>query len=341
MEIIKESDFRKDIKTAPKKGYLFFGEEDYMKSYALSLASEVISPDETLAFFNEIKLDSFTYSPSALINAIMPMPMMAERKLITITGLDFNAFKQKEIDELCTALAYLDEYDYNTLIIHTASDRFNPGFLPKKPSSLLSKLSEHLVPVRFEKNTPAKLASWVGKHFEHNGVSAEASLCSLMVERCGREMFNLASETDKVSFYVLSHGRSTVTKEDILNTAIPASEYDAFALTNAISDRRRDSALDILRDLKFRKADPILIMGDITKTVCDMAGAVALKQNGSTQKEIADKLGIHEYRLSVMLRNEPSLSLCKRMLARCRDADIEIKTSRDGYAVIEKLICSI
>ena len=43
MDIIKEADFRKEIKSAPKSAYLFFGEEDYMKSFALKAASEAIS----------------------------------------------------------------------------------------------------------------------------------------------------------------------------------------------------------------------------------------------------------------------------------------------------------
>ena len=58
--IIKESDFRKQIKSAPAVGYLFFGEEDYMKKFALDTAIEAISPDPSFAFFNEIRLESFT-----------------------------------------------------------------------------------------------------------------------------------------------------------------------------------------------------------------------------------------------------------------------------------------
>ncbi len=341
MEFMKESDFRKEIKANPGPGYLFFGEEDYMKAFALTTAAARLSPDPTLAFFNEIKFDSFTYSPEALLNALMPLPMMADRKLITISGLDFNTMKQNEVEALCTTLGALSEYDYNTVILHTASDRFDPGILPKRPSPLLQKLSECLTPIYFEKNTPAKLTAWVGKHFEHNGVTADPSVCAYTVERCGREMYHLASETDKISFYVRSMGKNTVTREDVLYIAVPAAEYDAFALTNAISARRKEEALDILRDLKLRKADPIIIMSEIVKTVCDMTGVVTLSANGATSREISDILKVHEYRITLILRNNIRPETCRLMLKRCREADLELKTSRDGYAVIEKLICTI
>ena len=152
-DIIKEADFRRELKTAPAVGYLFFGEEDYLKAFAVRSVREVICPDPTFSFFNEMKLDALSYSPNALREAIMPFPMGAERKLITVTGLDFNTMKSNEVDELCAVLSELDEYDYNTVILSVAADRFDPGILPKRPSSTLEKLSEYLVAVYFEKNS--------------------------------------------------------------------------------------------------------------------------------------------------------------------------------------------
>jgi DNA polymerase III delta subunit len=341
VRIIKEPDFRKEIKTKPECGYLFFGEEDYMKSFALSCAIEAISPDSTLSFFNEMKLDALSYSPDALREAMMPFPMGADRKLITVSGLDISAMKQGELDALCSVLSELEEYDYNTVIITVAADRFDPGILPKRPSTTLQKLCEHLTAVNFEKNSPARLAAWVGKHYEHNGVSATPEICALTVERCGRDMFKLAGETDKVSFYVLSHGKRDVTAEDVINVALPAAEYDAFAFTNAIGSRQKELALDILADMKLRRMDPLIIMGEVSRAVCDICAVTSLAANGATAREISDLLKIHEYRVSLILKNGIREDVCKNMLERLRLADLENKSGKDGYYVIEKLICTL
>ena len=339
--IIKEADFRTQIKGAPAMGYLFFGEEDYMKKFALDTAISVISPDPTFAFFNEIRLDSFSYSPDALIDALMPAPMMADRKLVILSGLDFTAMKQSEVDALCKALELLPEYDYNTLIITTSADRFDAGRLPKKPSAVLKKLSEHLIPVQFDKNPPARLASWVAKHLEHNGVRVSPDVCTFIIERCGRDMFNLASETDKLAYYALSQGRDTVTREDVMTVATSVADYDAYAFTNAIGARRRDEALEILRDMKGRKIEPVVISGTISSTVCDMMTISIMRSEGLTQGEIADATNINEYAIGRLLRTLPDEAMCKLMLSRCAAADLEIKSSRDGYAVLERLICTI
>lgn len=339
--IIKEADFRKQIKTAPAAGYLFFGEEDYMKKFALDCAVEAISPDPSFAFFNEIRLDSFTYSPSSLVDAFMPAPMMADRKLVVLSGIDFNAMRSSEVDALCQSLESLADYDYNTLIINASADRLDGGNMPKKPSQIVQRLGEYLVPVYFEKNSPARLSAWVAKHFEHSGTTASPDVCALLIERCGRDMFNLATETDKLAYYVLSKGRNTVTREDVLEIAIPVSEHDTFAFTNAIGARRRDEALDILRDMKGRRLEPVMIIGEITKTVCDMLSIATLRSDGLTQREIADALSMNEYRVGIMMRTLPDEQMCRRMLSLCHDADLEIKQWRDGFSVLERLICTI
>lgn len=339
--IIKEADFRKQIKGAPALGYLFFGDEDYMKKYALDTAISAISPDPTFAFFNELRLDSFSYSPDALLDSLMAAPMMADRKIVILNGIDFTAMKQSEIDALCRVLETLPDYDYNTLIINTSADRFDAGINLKNPSAMLKRLSEHLVPVHFEKNSPARLSSWVAKHLEHNGVVAPPDVCAFIIERCGRDMFNLASETDKLSFYVLSNQRNTVTLEDVVNVTSPVGEYDAFSFTNAIGARRRDEALEILRDMKGRRLEPIFIISEITKTVCDMLSVAILKSEGLTAREIAEATSIHEFRVSIILRTLPDEEMCKLMLSRCSDADRKIKLSPRGYEVLEQLICTI
>ena len=341
MNIIKESDFRKEIKSKPQKAYLFFGEEDYMKSFAIKAASEALSPDPSLSFFNEMKLDALTYSPDALLDAIMPFPMGADRKLIVISGLDLNAMKSSEIDALLSVIAQLDDYDYNTVIINTSADRFDYGSLPKRPSALFKKLSEHLCPVFFERNTPARLSAWVGKHFAHNGAFASPDICAFVVDRCGRNMYTLSSEVDKISFYALSKGRAEITRDDVINISTAHEEFDTYALTNAIAARKRDDALRILADMKFRRLEPIIILSEISGLVSNMTAVLTLSADGLILGEIADALSIHEYRVGLMMKSGIALDTCRNMLKKCKEADLELKSGRGGYITLEKLICSI
>ena len=70
MEIIKEDAFRKQIKSGLSGGYLFFGDEDYMKAYSVSAARKSVCDDTTFAFFNDIKIENIDYSASACLTRL-------------------------------------------------------------------------------------------------------------------------------------------------------------------------------------------------------------------------------------------------------------------------------
>jgi len=343
MEILKESDFRKEIKATPRLGYLLFGEEDYLKSFAVKTAREILCPDETFAFFNVMKLDALDFTPTKLIDALMPMPMGADRKLVTVTGLNFNAMRPNELEALCNALEALKEYDYNLLMISVASDCLDPGFLPKKPSATLTQLSEHLTPVAFDRCTPARLNAWVQKHFEHNGVHAEPDFCARMIDYCGRGMFRLANEIDKLSYYARFHQRSTVTDADLKTVCTPVTEYDAFAFANAIMDGKQEAALAILSEYRFRRMDPIFVLGDVIRVFCEMESIRLMQADGASAKEMSAVLKLHEFKVGLYQKSlaRTSEQRLRRSIDACLAADTSLKLSPQGYAPLEQLICSI
>ncbi len=348
LPLCKEADFRRALKSSPTGGYLFFGEEDYMKAAALRMArASVAEADPAMAAFNDIRLDGLTFTPGALLDAMTVPPMgdaESGRKIITVTGLDLDALRAADVDKLCEALSAIPDYPYNLVIVSAGADALDPGNLPKKPSELYTTLTEYLRPVYFERNTPAKLAGWVQKHYAAEGVQASPEVCRFTVEYCGRNMFTLAGEIDKVAFYTRAKGRNTATEADVRTATIPAMEYDAFAFTNAIMERRYADALDILADLKLRRVEPVYILSEVSRVVCDLMAVRTMADGGSTQAEIAAGLKMHEYRVGLYLRAARATDADRLRVAvtAAQAADRAIKRSAgDGYGVIERLICGL
>lgn len=351
----KEADFRKMLKSHPSGGYLFFGEEDYMKATVLRMARAAVCPaDDALSSLNDIRMDGLDFTTDALLDAMAAPPVGAERKIITVTGLNFNTMRTSELDSLCNALSVLPDYPYLLFILSVAEEALDAGNLPKRPSPLLCTLGEYLTPVYFERNTPSKLYGWVQKHYLHNGVQADMAVCQFTVTWCGRNMYTLASEIDKVSFFCLAHSRSQATEEDIRRCATPAMEYDAFAFTNAVMERRRSDALAILRDLKLRRVEPLYILSEVSRVVVGLASVQALADGGKTAGgmtaggytagEIAATLKMHEYQVGLYLRQIRKIQpdALRAAIRACQAADLSLKrSSADGYAVIERLICGL
>ena len=343
MEIIKEDSFRKQLKKGLNGAYLFFGDEDYLKSFSLKSARSLICDDPSFAIFNDIQIDPIDYSPASLVNALMPMPMMGEQKIITINGLTISSLKQAEIDELIEAISTIKEYDYNVLIISVPAGHIDEGYLPKAPSKVLSALSEVMTPVHFEAISGSRLVAWVGKHFEHNGVSASPQVCELLIEKCGKSMFSLSNETEKLAFYALQNQRSTITAEDIENVACSVITSDAYGLANAILDGRYADAIDALNVMKFKRIDPIFVLPEVSGVICDLFTVKALLEEGHNASEISRILKKNEYKIKLYANTAAlkSRESFERALRLCSEADLDLKNSSNGYSAIEKLICSL
>ena len=340
MAIISGNDYKKLLKSGIGTGYLFYGEEDYLKAYALRETEKEICPDSAFSVFNVIKIDALDYSPQKLLDALMPPPMMTERKLIILTCFDFRSVKQDELDALFEVLAELSTYDYNTVIFTVSSGSIDEGYSSSKPSGILLKLEKYLTPVCFEKSTPQKLALWAIKHFEHGGAKISEKNAAFLVEYCGTGMYKLSNEIDKLCAYVAYHGRSEVTAEDIRQVSIADTEFDTFALTNAIMEGRSSDALSVLDFLKFKRTDPLIIFGEISKTICDLLMVKRLTDDGMTPFDIGKAKIINEYRAKILAANAKKISYerLRRKIAFCTEADRQLKLSPKGYSAIELLI---
>lgn len=343
MDIIKEDAFRKQMKKGLSGGYLFFGDEDYMKAYSVSAARQSVCSDATFALFNDMKIDVMDYSAGALLDALMPLPMMSDKKIVTVNGLNINALKPKELDDLCEALSALTEYDYNVVIISVPATQVEEGNLPKYPSAVLKRLGEYLTPVHFEQVSGARLVSWVGKHFGHNGVNAAPDVCSFLIEYVGRSMYTLSNETEKLAYYVLQNGRDTVTKKDVLAVCVAEISTDAFTLANAILDGRSEDAMNALAVMKFRRVEPVILMGEVSRVICDLVTIKAMLDGGCSVPEISAILKMNEYKTKIYAQGASSKSSAKikSAMTLCAEADMALKLSPQGYIAIEKLICSL
>ena len=344
MELIKEDSFRKLLKSGLSGGYLFFGEEDYLKSHALGAAREAVAGEPSFALFNDVRLDAMDYSASALLDALMPLPMMSEQKIVTVSGVDFINMKPSELDELCDALEALADYDYNVLIISVPAGLIDVGNIAKNPSATYKKLSKYLTPVQFDAISGARLVTWLQKHFSHHGVKADPSVCSFLIEYSGRSMYVLSAEAEKLSYYCLQNGRDTVTREDVENVCVSVVATDAFALANSILDGKFHESIDALSVMKFKRIEPVIILSEVSKVFCDLLTVKSLLEASIPTSEISRLTDIkNEYKAKIYVSKASGKSMArlKRAIELCSEADLALKLSPQGYTAIERLICSL
>ena len=342
---LNAADFRNLIKTKRLSGgYLFYGDEEYMKQFCLTATRQALIKSNNDAF-NHIIISAENYSLSGLASSIEAVPVLSDKKLIEVHSLDIAGMKDGEFDEFTSILDELPDYDYNILIIYMTAESFDAG-TEKYPSKLLTALSKLLVPVAFEYETPPKLIKWIQQHFKADGIVIEPDICLRLINNVGQSMFRLKNEINKLSAYVLStpNNRQHVTDDDIDNITIHVKNIDPFDFVNAILDGNTDKAFYILSDMKERKEKPEIILSQVSRVYCDMCVIKSLYESGMTSQLIAGKLKMHEYKTSLYLKSasKRSLKTLRRAVDLCFEADIKIKsTALDNYAVLDRLIIEL
>ncbi len=330
------AEFRKELNRLAG-GYLFCGEEDYLKRrYLESVRTALVSEADV---FNHIRLNADTYSADRLMAAMEALPVMAEAKLIEISGISLDAMNEGELDELITVLATLPDYEYNVLVFYCETDEMDPGTV-KQPSKRLKQLASVIKPVVFWRETPARLAAWTAKHFVAEQIVTSPDSVSLLLSRCGYDMYTLSFEIEKLCWYLKAQGREKLTEADVLTVSSESKEIAAFDFANAILDGNPDAAFSILNELKRRKEKPEILLSGISRVVCDLVAVKVLVDAGLPSSVIASRLKMHEYKTSLYVKSASrcGTSRLSRLAERCYEADLLIKsTPLDSYVVLDRL----
>ena len=133
-----EKELKESVK-APEGGYFFYGDEDYLKDYYISLIRRAVITDESVADFNEICLDDENFSPSALEDAVAALPLMSDKKLIKIKLSSYDSLPEK--DRKATVEILSDLPSDTVIIISIAAGGFDPGSEKKPTASMNSSLN--------------------------------------------------------------------------------------------------------------------------------------------------------------------------------------------------------
>ncbi len=319
-------------------GFLFCGEEEFMKSrYTDQLAAAVVGDDT----FAVTVIDGAETTPGEAEAALCTASMFSARRFVHIRRAAVGSWKDALLAEYLAIFERAKGDGDLCFVVSVAWGDADMGNLEKnRPSTLFKKLTEHLVPVYFGKKGGAQLRKWIERHFLAEGLSVEYGAADTLVEICGQDMFTLSSECAKLVAYAKANGEGMVTSDMVREVASATLTQEAFELSNAILAGDKARALHALYGAKIRREEPIAVMATVSRTIADMLAAAVYSRAGLSVGETAKRLKLHEYKVTLYLRAAPAdLTKLEETLRRCLEADRQLKSTTLGYAAIERLIC--
>ena len=315
----------RELKRAVKEGvprrlYLFYGEEAFLRDYYLARLKQAILPPG-LEDFNLHAAQGKDCSVDWIEQAVDCLPMMSGRTLVVVTDFDLYGLGEGPRERLLGILEALP--DYCCLV-------FVYDLLPYKAdgrSKLAALLKKEGAVVTFQRQDQGDLTDWICRQFKKAGKSVDTEDARYLIFLCGDLMNNLAAEIGKIAAYA-SHTR--VTRSDMDAVAIPQVDAVVFQMTDAMARRDFDKAASVLADLLHGQQPPIMILAAMGKYFRQLYTARLYLDAGRGRAEFMELWGMKSnYQADKLLdaARRFSPAWCRYAVRRCAEADIALKSS--------------
>lgn len=325
-------DIRED---AIKNIYILHGEEKYLIEYYVnSLRAKLINPD--LAEFNYTEFDDSSINPEQIIDAVEALPMLSEKKLIVVYDFDLFYQDKEDMEYLCNMISDMPESSCLVFVYNVLEYRSKSTTKLHKAVKKRGRIIE--LPVQSE----AELVSWLKRHFRAQNKVIDNAVASYMLYICGRLMYKLKHEIDKVVAYA---NAERITKDDIDAVCVPVVEAVIYKMTDAVAEQRYSDALQIMRDLVQMGNDPILILASLGKQLRRLYYTKKAIEFGNPAGLLKSELDVkYQFIVDKTIRNARNLSeeWCNTALELCAEYDYKLKrTGWDREMILELLILNL
>src|SRR6266568_3297042 len=146
----------------------------------------------------------------------------------------------------------------------------------------------------------AALESWITKRAKSIGVSISPDAAALLANFIGNQLRLLANELDKLATY--AGNGAIIHVDDVRKLSAQVQEARIFDLTDALAQRNRKQALDILHDLLADGEPPLKLISTITTQVRSLVLVKELSQKGMRAGQIASTIGMAPFVADKALR---------------------------------------
>ena len=189
---------------------------------------------------------------------------------------------------------YIQDLPETTVLIVLADEELVSS------SPLLKAAEAHGKVIQCTLPRGAAVESWINKRATSLGVKISPDATTILANFIGNQLRLLANELDKLATYV--GPGATITVEDVHLLSTQVQEARIFDLTDALAQRNRKQALDILHDLLADGEPPLKLISTITSQVRSLLLVKELADEGLRVSQIVSATGMAPFVAEKALR---------------------------------------
>lgn len=335
------------LKSHSGGAFVFFGEEDYLKSIWLGRFAKELMTAEGFELFNRFRV-SFSDEKAAasmLSDAVSASPMMQEQTLVEIHDLNLSQSKKEALDSLCASLSSVGEDTVAIAVFR--SDELTFDYKPEQ-SPVYKKLSAAATLVRFDLLPDGKLIAWAKKLVAAKKLFLTDDAAQTLIEMCSRRMLAISGEVEKLAAYkkYAAEGEPIeITAEDVLRVCSQnAKDELPFAMSNAAAKWNLKEMLTVFDTSRDLREEPVSVVARLGKIYSEMLKMKAALDSGKTIGAAAKALGMNEFRAGLVAKSVQNVPMpvIENAVLLTYETDVKLKsTQTDKWVLLCELAAKI
>ncbi len=302
-------------KEAPVPLYLFYGDETYLIDRAVACVRRRMNDAPAAIFYaGEDALDRLleTWGAPSLFSAHNLFVLKSAERL-----------KARDRERLAAAAPLQDAAQPLVVCAYGRVDLRQQFF------SLCAKVG---MVAEFRPPFPNQLRGWVLRLARECGVKCHEEAAQLLAELIGSDLLALSMELEKLVAFVYPAKELTV--EDVTACIGDLHQYDAFDLAEALGQRDRQRALNLLRRVFTNDNEALRILHALVAHFRRLWQVKDLLTSGASEGQIERETGLRSQRLRALLGQSKmyTASDLRRFLHNAAALDVSLKSSRSSPA---------
>jgi DNA polymerase-3 subunit delta len=311
--------------------HILYGRDGFSLNQAMGKIKADLGDQGTVAA-NTINMEGRHLTLSELKNKCDTAPFLCSHRLVIVEGLlgRFDAKQSKSrsrkgkpgngLAEWEGFDSYIEQMPKTTVLMLVDEDVKGSNGLLKKISSLAEVRTFPLLRGK-------DLKAWIRQRVKADGADITAEAVNLLAELIGGDLWAMDGEIQKLRLY---DQERPISEDDVKQLVTCVQEANIFALVDAVTEGRTESAQPLLHRLYDEGLAPIYILTMITRQFRLIALTKDLRK-GLSRLQIQDRLGLKStYGLDKTLSQAKlyDFERVKRAYDKLLKTDLAIKTGQ-------------
>ena len=263
--------------------YLLFGTKDYkINEYIKNICKNT----------DKLNISKYDLNQDNLINIIEDcetMSLFQDKKIIIVENANiFTGSSSKDSDVIEKYLNNINPYTILILIVH------NEKIDSRKKITKLVKENGQVIEFNSEENYETLIKNMLKDY------NIDYKNIKLFLDRVGKNPLIIENEINKIKLY---KDNSDITSKDIINLTSKTLETDIFKLINKIVLNDKEKTMELYHDLLKNGEEPLKIIIILANQFRIIYQSKTLLSKGFSEKDIANILKIHPYRVKLAIQN--------------------------------------